>query len=258
MLYNDLLKFSYKRLKDFFKNVSTFENQFEWTEFSNICYNKMYGNNSYERFCTTAELRKEIPELPGMCKKCREYFLHPRNKSKVVYDVMMGRLFEDILIDFLNSQCKIKAARADNQNKKYPDCMILGKDKGILAYFEVKYHCAPFILANQKIGRYCYEGSATLDQKKIIKQLEIIESDIDRPVFYLHWIDYPCLKGVFFETSEQIKDYLYNPDNVFKRQRREGDNDKGPQSVYLHKVYSPLLSMGSFEEFAEKIKGLEK
>ena len=166
---------------------------------------------------------------------------------------MFGKALEDILIDFWKSRFGILAAHGDTQNKKYPDCMILGKDRGIIAYFEVKYHSSPFISAIQKINRYCYEGSATLDYKKIIKQIEIIDSDIDRPVFYLHWIDYPCLKGIFYETSEQVKDYLYNPDSIFERKEREGDEAKAPQSIYLKKIYSPLLHMGSFDEFVSTI-----
>ena len=79
----------------------------------------------------------------------------------------------EILNNFLKEKYKINATHGDDSNKSYPDCMILGKDKGIIAYFEVKYHAAPFISAINKINRYCYEGSATLDYKKIIKQLEM-------------------------------------------------------------------------------------
>mgnify|MGYP003449080513 FL=1 len=135
--------------------------------------------------------------------------------------------------------------------------MILGKDKGILAYFEVKYHCAPFISAIQKINRYCYEGSATLKKEKIERQLEIIESDIERPVFYIHWIDYPCVKGIFFETSEQVKETLIN-EKVFERQEREGDLEKNPQSVYKEKIYSKFLEMGTLEELVSIIKDMQK
>ena len=253
MIYQELIEYARPRILDFMKNSKVFSNQFQWSDFNEQCYNSMYQNNTYDDFKTVKFLKDEIPELKDMCKACGSYFMNPRNKSVVIYDVMFGRLLEDIIIDFLKEKYKINAAHGDDSNKSYPDCMILGKDKGIVAYFEVKYHAAPFISAINKINRYCYEGSATLDYKKIIKQLEIIESDIERPVFYLHWIDYPCLKGVFFETSEQVKDYIYNPDAIFERQKREGDDAKTPQSIYLKKIYSPLLYMGTFEEFINKI-----
>ncbi len=257
MLYEELLEFSKEHLKEYFKNVSTFENQFEWSDFNCDCYNAMYLNNSYTEYKSVKDLKSEITELAPMCKKCADYFMTKRNDSKVKYDVQMGQQFENLLIRFLKEKCHINAMHGDTSNKKYPDCMILGPDKGILAYFEVKYHAAPFVMANRKINRFCYEGSTTLDYKKVIKQLEIIESDIERPVFYLHWIDYPCLKGVFFETSEQVKDYIYNPDVVFERKHREGDDEKNPQSVYLHKIYSPTLAMGTFEEFIDIIKNMK-
>lgn len=253
-LYEELLEFSKDRINEFFKNVTLFEGQFNYTEFNKVCYEKMYIDNKYESLKTVKNLKEEILELKEMCRKCGTYYMNPRNSSKIKYDLMMGQLFENIFIDFFNEKLKIKVTHADKSNKKYPDCMILKKDRGIAAYFEVKYHSAPFISAINKINRYCYEGSVTLDYKKIINQLEIIESDLERPVFYLHWIDYPCLKGVFFETSEQVKDYIFKHGEEFSREEREGDKDKNPKSVYLGKFYSPLLQMGNFEEFVEIVR----
>jgi len=253
-LYEELIEYSQDKLDDFFKNVPTFEGQFRYNEFNDKCYKNMYLNNNQENIKKVKQLKEEIPELTDVCKKCGAYYMNPRNKSKMKYDLMMGKLFENILMDFFTEKLKIKALPADKSNKKYPDCMILKKDRGIAAYFEVKYHSAPFISAINKINRYCYEGSVTLDYKKIISQLEIIESDLERPVFYIHWIDYPCLKGIFFETSEQIKDYILSHGEEFSREEREGDKDKNPKSVYLGKFYSPLLQMGDFEEFVKIIK----
>lgn len=256
-LYQEFLNYAKPKIDDFCKNANLFDNAFEYNDFHSLCYQNMYLENYYPDVKTVKELKESIPELKDMCKKCGAYYMNPRNKSIVIYDVMFGKMLEDIIIEYLKEKLHINATHGDTQNKKYPDCMILGPDKGILAYFEVKYHAAPFISAINKINRYCYEGSATLDYKKIIKQLEIIDSDIERPVFYLHWIDYPCLKGIFFETSEQVKDYIYNPDAIFKREQREGDDAKNPESVYLHKIYSPLLNMGTFEEFIRIIKEMK-
>lgn len=258
MLYEELLSFSKNRLKDFFKNVTLFENQFEYSDFNQKCYDCMFLYNNQEKPKTVKELKVEVTELAPICKKCGPYYMNPRNSSHIKYDLMMGQLFEDILIDFFTQKLHIKAMHADKSNKQYPDCMILCGDKQIAAYFEVKYHSAPFISAINKINRYCYEGSITLDYKKIIKQLELIDSDIERPVFYLHWVDFPCLKGIFFETSEQIKQYIYESGEEFSREKRIGDDEKNAKSVYLTKFYSPLLQMGSFEEFVETIRNIIK
>jgi len=257
-LYKELLEFGKERIDDFFKNVKLYENQFKYDEFNDACYDLMYQNNSYEKGVSTVkELKESIPGLKETCKKCGSYYMVARNKSIVAYDVQMGILLENIIIDFLKEKFHIKALHGDKSNKKYPDCMVLSKDKGIVAYFEVKYHSAPFIMAYQKINRLCYEGSATFDQDKIIKQLEIIDSDIQLPTFYLHWIDYPCLKGLFFETNEQVKDYIYRAEAEFERKEREGDLAKSAQSIYLGKVYAPTLSMGTFDEFVSILKKLE-
>lgn len=265
MLYKDFIKNKQKEISDFFKNVKLHEGQFSYLDFNDCCYEQMYKKNSQGNIKTVKQLKNEIPNLAAKCKTCAEYFMHPRNKSIKGLDVQMGLFLENILIDFLNKNMHIKAMHADNLNKRYPDCMILGKDKGILCYFEVKYHGAPFIQAISKIKRYCYEGSATLDYEKVKKQIELVESELDRPTFYIHWIDYPCIKGIFFETSEQVKSYLYQSNIEFEREDREGDyktvNDlyKIVNKVgYTTKIYSPLLQMGSFEEFITIIQDMKK
>ncbi|MGG0655545.1 hypothetical protein [Rummeliibacillus pycnus] len=258
-LYEELLRESKPRIDDFFKNVTLFENQFTFDDFNKECVKKMYDEVSPEdEIKTVKQLKSEISELALMCKKCGPYFVKPRNKSIKALDVQLGRLLEDLLIDFFGKKLKLKAVHADNQNKSYPDCMILNTDKGILAYFEVKYHGAPFINASNVIKRWCYEGSATLDYKKITKQLELIESDLDRPTFYLHWIDYPCFKGIYFETSEQVKNYIYDNGVEFERAEREGDYIIRKKVGYTEKIYSPLHTMGTFEEFVEIIRAMKK
>ncbi len=265
MLYEDFIKTKQEEIFDFFKNVKLHEQQFSYSEFNNDCYKRMYQDNHQDSIKTVKQLKEEIPDLSMTCKNCADYFMIQRNRSIKGLDVQMGKFLENILIDFLNKNLHIKAMHADNSNKRYPDCMILGSDKGILCYFEVKYHGAPFIQAINKIKRYCYEGSATLDYEKVRNQIELIESELDRPTFYLHWIDYPCLKGLFFETSEQVKSYLYQSNIEFEREVREGDykivNDsyKIVNKVgYTTKIYSPLLQMGSFEEFINIIQDMKK
>lgn len=260
--YEDLLELGQNRIFEFFKNVELYESQFKYSDFNNICLNEMYTYNNQDSIKTVKELKNSIPDLKATCKSCGDYYMKKRNNSIKKYDVQLGRLLEDVIIEFFNSRFKLNVTHGDNKNKKYPDCMLLGTDKGILAYFEVKYHSAPFLMAIQKIGRYCYEGSATLDLNKIIKQIELIESDLDRPVFYLHWIDYPCLKGIFFETSEQVKNELFIQDVAFERKERYGDyvdEDTDKLKIgYTQKFYSKLLEMGTFEELVDVFQDMKK
>lgn len=256
--YEELLAFGQDRIFEFFKNVSLYDSQFKYSTFNAECYEAMYKNNSQDSIKTVKELKEEIEWLKPTCKECGAYFMNPRNNSIKKYDVMLGRLLEDVIIDFLKEKYKLNVTHGDNSNKKYPDCMLLSGDKGILAYFEVKYHGAPFISAIRKIGRYCYEGSATLDLGKLVKQIEIVESELDRPVFYLHWIDYPCLKGLFFETSDQVKNELFIQGEAFEREERLGDFVDDKKKGYTKKFYSKLLEMGTLEEFIALLINMKK
>lgn len=258
-VYQELLAMGQEKIFEFFKNVKLHESQFKYSEINAECYDAMYLNNSQDNIKTVKELKEEIEALKPTCKDCGNYFMNPRNNSIKKYDVMLGRLLEDVIIDFFKEKYKLNVTHGDNANKRYPDCMLLSGDKGILAYFEVKYHGAPFISAIQKIGRYCYEGSATLDLDKLIKQIEIVESELDRPVFYLHWIDYPCLKGLFFETSDQVKNELFLQGDAFEREERSGDfDDNDKKKGYTKKFYSKLLEMGTFEELIEIFLDMKK
>lgn len=257
--YEELLESGQERIFEFFKNVNLHESQFKYSDINKKCYEAMYVSNSQNSIKTVKELKEELEGLKPVCRECGNYFMNSRNKSIKKYDIMLGRLLEDVIIDFLKNNYKLNVTHGDNTNKRYPDCMLLSGDKGILAYFEVKYHGAPFISAIQKIGRYCYEGSATLDLEKLINQIEIVDSELDRPVFYLHWIDYPCLKGLFFETSDQVKNELFLQGNAFEREERSGDfDDNNKKKGYTKKFYSKLLEMGTFEELIDIFLEMKK
>lgn len=259
--YEELLEMGQERIfKEYEKeNVKLHDSQFKYSDFNDKCYEAMYLNNRQDSIKTVKELKEEILELKDICKNCCSYFMIPRSNSIKKDDIDFGRILEDVIIDFLEDKYKLNVAHGDDSNKKYPDCMLLSGDKGILAYFEVKYHGAPFIRSKNKIGRYCYEGSATLDLDKLVKQIGIIESELDRPVFYLHWIDYPCLKGLFFETSDQVKNELFIQGNAFEREERSGDYDaKGNKTGYTKKFYSKLLEMGSFDKLIEIFLDMKK
>lgn len=257
MLYDELLTSCKERFDKFFENTPIFENQFTWSDFNAKCYETMYTNNSYKNIAEVKNIKESIPELKNICKKCGAFYIPARNKSIPKYDVILGNQHEEALMEFLTIKLGAKTERADLQNRSLPDCKILKRDGSTAAYFEVKFHGAPFVMALNLTGRYCYEGSATIDYKKIEKQLELIDKNsLDAPVFYVHWIEYPCLKGVFYETSVQIKEFLSSGQEEFSRCLREGDKEKTKKSTYLKKKYSPLLNMGDFESLLNEFKRL--
>jgi hypothetical protein len=210
------------------------------------------------QYPTRQSFYDKIPDLEAECKKCYKYFMRPRNKFVKGYDVQLGKLIEEIFIDYFKKH-GIKIIRADLKDRRYPDLLILDNSKEIIGYIELKYHASPFLLTyKMRPGRECYEGSLTLDKEKVIKQLKIIFSELDRPVFFIHWVDFPCIKGIFFQTSEQLQEILLHRTDEYYRKQREGDfeqrNDGSIKKVgYFEKFYPSITEMGNFEEFLNTI-----
>lgn len=256
-LYKQLLKNSAHIKNEYLKNVNTFDNQLIFNELNEKCYLKLYSEikdiNSIKPLNSFYE---EIDGLEALNKKAYKFFMAPRNKSIKGMDVQLGNKFDEAFINFL-CLIGIKAQRADTKNKKLPDILVLDKTKNIKAYIEHKYHHAPFMLSHKLIGRESYEGSITMDTNKLKKQIIECESEIgDRPVYVVHWIDFHHLKGIFFNTISQIKDYLDNDKaSEFQRKDREGDykivNRIKLKKGYLEKFYPPLHEMGDFSELVK-------
>lgn len=256
MLYEELLEASKPRFDEFFRNVKTFDNQFCWDAFNEQCYDYFYENNTYDNLSTVAGAKEQIPEMKDMCSKCGKYFIPKRNESIPKYDVLLGQQMEEELMLFLQEKLGTTVCRGDLENRSYPDCKILKEDGTVAAYFEVKYHAAPFVYSVRFTGRECYEGSATLDYKKMKKQLALIEEEIDVPVFYLHWIDYPCLKGIFYESADAVNAHMEQQHAEFERKKREGDDKKSKGAQYFSKIYSYLLELKDFESMIDEFKAL--
>lgn len=253
-LYKELLKFAEKIRTDFLKNIPLFENQLQYTDLNRICYQKMYEDiKPADQIKTTTDLYDEITGLRELYQRARKYYLQVRTKSIKGLDVQLGNQFDEAMITFLNFK-NVLAERADTKNKRLPDIMVMDRTRNIKAYIELKYHSAPFMLAWRLIGREPYEGSITLDTEKLKRQLTEIDSELERPVYFVHWVDFPDLKGIFFNTHEQIKEYLQERAVHFERREREGDYKLEAKVGYTEKFYPPLHEMGSFEELMEKLK----
>jgi hypothetical protein len=255
-LYQELLE-SAKHIKDeYLKNVTKFHNQLSFDNINKKCYEEMYSNiEPNNAIPTNIELQEKIKGLSNLNKEAYKFFMRSRNNSVKGMDVQLGNKFDEAIIDFLQSK-KINACRADKRNKKLPDIQILDKTRNIKAYIEHKYHHAPFMLSHKIIGRESYEGSITMDTIKLQKQIIECESEIpNRPVFVVHWVDFHHLKGIFFNTMEQIKDYLdvLDEGSTFNRQSKSGDYILNKKVGYTEKFYPPLHEMGDFHELLEKL-----
>ncbi len=260
ILYKGLINIGEDRIAEFFQTVGLFESQFKYAKLNHQCYKEMYLSiEGKQQYPVRQSFFERIPDLDTECKKCYKYYMKPRNKSVKGYDVQLGKLLEEIFIDYLKIQ-GINIIRADLKDRRYPDLLILDSSKEIIGYIELKYHGSPFLLTwKLRPGRECYEGSLTLDKEKVVKQLKIIFSELDRPVFFVHWVDFPCTKGVFFQTSGQLHDILLRGSDEYYRKQREGDfeerKDGSIKKVgYREKFYPSITEMGNFEELTRLIK----
>ena len=259
ILYKGLITLGKERTTEYFKNVELFESQFKYGEINHGCFKEMYETlEANDTYPARQDFFEKIPYLEDECKKCYKYFMKPRNKSVKGLDVQLGKLLEEIFIEYFKTQ-SINIIRADLKNRRYPDLLILDSSKEIIGYIELKYHATPFLLTyRMRPGRECYEGSLTLDKEKVAKQLKIIFSELDRPVFYVHWVDFPCMKGIFYQTSEQLHEILLKGSDEYYRKTREGDfverKDGTIKKVgFSEKFYPSLTEMGSFEELIKTI-----
>ena len=260
ILYLELIKNSIEKLEEFFKNVGLHQSQFKYDKYNSLCFQFMYKELSVsEGYPSRQTFFEAIPELKMVCDGCWKYFLNKRNESIKGYDIQLGKILEESFIEYMKAK-GVNIIRADLKNRRYPDLLILDSSKAIIGYIELKYHASPFVWTFKKRpGRECYEGSITLDKEKIIKQLKIIYSELDRPVYFVHWLDFPCIKGIYFQTSEQLHDYILNNTDNYKREERVGDfKTKADGEVkkigYLEKIYPSITEMGNFENLLNILK----
>ena len=260
-LYKKFLESSEKRLREFTKNFPRQERQFTFEELNEIAFEIMYKN--LKEVVPRQQLFGQVPGLKQACGGCWAFYLKPRNKSVKSLDTRLGKQFENVLKDFFVS-IGLQCVRSDELGfrKNYPDLVVLEKNGEPVAFLEIKYLTAPFLKVFEKVpGRECYEGSTTLDVgKKLEAQRKIVEEEIDVPVYYVYWIDYPCIKGVFFMPAEDVYSYVDKVKLEWTRKQREGNfihvEGKKVRVGHIKKVYLPLLEMGNFEELVRRLHEL--
>lgn len=136
---------------------------------------------------------------------------------------------------YLQKNYKIKIEKWEPNKMEYPEYMFLDSDRGILAY--VKFN----IYKKQSIDIH---KDISYDLSEIIKVVSRIESELDRPTFFINFICSPQLNLLVFETNEQIKDRLYSDEKSY--------NKSG------NKYYVDLAYTGDLKELIKVLTGLKK
>lgn len=148
----------------------------------------------------------------------------------------------DAFSEFLKKKYRLNVIKWEPNKNDYPRFMLLGTDKGILAYVEPFYHHSLEIVEDETY----YEYGISYEINDLIRKVSLTYSDLDRPTFYIHFVDYPYLKGIYFETTEQIIDCLFGERNPVI-------------SLNDRKYYfSSISEMGEFEELIEIFYDLKK
>jgi len=263
-LYINLLEQCSGYILEFTKNSKTHDSQFKFNNFNKTCVDVIYDGLGQENIVKPRlDLFDPIPELQETCKGCYKYFMSPRNRFAKSLDIKLGKKFEGFFVDYLNS-IRISSGLLEKKPLNYPDIVIKNKSGEIVSRCEIKYMAAPFLLIYKKIpGRECYEGSNTLDVgQKIAKQRNFVENEIDVPVFYIYWLDFPCIKGVYFMSAEDVYEYIDSVGGMeFERKERSGDfvttkEGEKKKLSQTSKIYLPLYKMKNFESLIEKFKQL--
>lgn len=254
VLYKELLGLC-GDISKYTEKTKTFPTQLSFNTLNEACFDNMYC--SLKQVLTRQDLFPIIPELKEECGKCWKFYLSPRNNSIKILDIQLGKMFQNKLIEFFNKK-GIDCRPGDGKKKIYPDNAVYVKDK-IKAYLEIKYQSAPWIFAFKEHGRECYEGSPALDIKKLEQQFELFKSgEITAPIYYVYWLDFPCIKGIFFISIEDMHNFFINDAKVFNRKIREGDienkKDGKIKIAAVNKIHPSLLSMKSFKELIGVLK----
>jgi hypothetical protein len=203
-----------------------------------------------------------IPGLQNTCGHCWDFYIAQRDDLNKSVGVGYGKVFEDEFMKFLKAK-GIDSEEGDDQNMNYPDIRVLKRNGKPACYLELKYLTAPFLTVRKKVdpNRDCYEGSATLDcDEKLLAQRRFVEHEIPEQVYYVYWLDYPCIKGIFYWEAESVYAYVDSVGGLeFTRKTREGDFAEtygGMRKVgHIDKVYVPLLQMKSFRQLMDELGG---
>ncbi|MBU1613569.1 hypothetical protein KKC87_04045 [Patescibacteria group bacterium] len=252
-LYRELLTFC-DEIRE--KQKYKFDGNLEFNNFHEACYKEMYYKlRGSDVALRPKEIKEKVPKLKEVYAKAARFFAEKRNEMIKGFDIQHGHWFENAFRKFLES----KSIKTNKKGYPFPDIEVLKNDKTV-AYFELKYIRAPFIYANNFVGkdRWDYECSLTLDVgEKLRKQRQKIEEDLlpeNIPIFYVWWYDAPHVKGIFFMRAQEVFEYWDKMGVSHHRKEREGDFETKQEKG---KIYPPLLKMRGFEDFLNTLEKLK-
>ena len=213
-----------------------FDNQLRFNELNKLFFEEIYckkrtGPGKIRKSESKDEICKQINQLKVLCDSCWSFFFRSVQNRKYdkQEDIHTANFFENKTMFFLKMK-GFNVVRGDNENlghhKGYPDLLVLGKNGNPICYLEIRYNAAPFLkVSNFVKGRECYEGSLTLNPKKLKRQIEVLENQIKVPIYYVYWADFPCLKGIFFTEIQNIWHYFEEIGSEDQHDRRVGEGD---------------------------------
>lgn len=144
-------------------------------------------------------------------------------------------VFANEIIAFVKTKCRLNIVEWEPIKADYPAYILLGPDKGILAYIN-------FDVASPKNNLYLLHK-----YEKLLDKLRLAVSDLDRPVFNIYQLQEANEKNIYFETYEQIIDILFHEPTRIKK------DDKGDKYFY-----SDIKEMGCINELLNIFLDLKK
>lgn len=257
ILYNTFIQNSGTCLKQYFfdNKLPLSTNQFSFNKTNIESYKQMYLN---QRKSSPDDLKEYIYDLENTCKECKSFHRTKTQSYNHSKNVATGIFLEHKFLNFLNERINFNAELTttfqlvdfkgneipQDKIKIFPDISILDEQRYLVAFIELKYHSAPFIKAKDYTGYYCYEGSLSMDVLKVKNQLNQLNQHFpETPTFYLHWIDFPCIKGFFIESSFQVTESLENP-VLFSKATQYNE-----KKTNAHKFYTDFYTLTTLDEF---------
>lgn len=201
------------------------------------------------------------PPNDETCVGCKSHFLFKRPKIDHGNDLRIGSKLEHHFQSYLNSlfndwELSLVCDRADTELLNMPDFKITNTEtREDIFYFEFKCIFKPFIKVGNKInGAQCYSHSMTLDcDEKLDRQRKLIRDNrISSKTAYVYWYDIPCVKGVFWQFSDNIFK-IQETAQQYRRIEQGGDFRNGRQVGHVDKIYIPLHSMRDFNSLINHI-----